>query len=58
MCSLRHLAKFQPLQAIMVQFCIATIESVLMSAVVNWFGAASSKGKGKLKHIIEAVVIT
>lgn len=44
---------FYLLQAILVQFYTATIESILISAITIWFGAASSQGIRKLQRAVK-----
>lgn len=41
------------LQAILVQFYTATIESILISAITIWFGVASSQEIRKLQHAVK-----
>lgn len=43
------------LQAILVQFYTATIESILISAITIWFGAASTQEIRKLQHAVKMV---
>lgn len=48
-----QLAMFSILQAILVQFYTATIESILISAITIWFGAASSQEIRKLRRAVK-----
>lgn len=43
---------FYLLQAILVQFYIATTESILISAITIWFGTASSQEIRKLQRAV------
>lgn len=51
--SKEQLAMFYLLQAIPVQFYTATIESILISAITIWFGAASSQEIRKLQCAVK-----
>lgn len=50
--SKEQLAMVYLLQAILVQFYTATIESILISAITIWFGAASSEEIRKLQRAV------